>query len=97
MVRQFGQIKFLDQTLFLEDRDKAVRWHHQVIAMAARLDLGQRLVIAGVIGDGHLDASFGLKLCQQFGACVVAPVIQLQCAFGMGGEGAHETNCGGQK
>src|SRR5690606_10950180 len=66
-------------------------------AGATRLDLGERGVVRIVVGDRDLDPGLRLELLDQLGVRVVAPVEELELAFGEGRAGRAEEQGEGGK
>eukprot|EP00043_Microstomoeca_roanoka_P026249 m.11112 g.11112 ORF g.11112 m.11112 type:complete len:330 (-) comp6381_c0_seq1:16-1005(-) len=77
-------IERLQQPLFDPDRHIAVGGHHDIEAMTALTDAGKRRFIRVEIGDRDLDPRIGGELLYQFGAGVIAPVIDVEHPVGMG-------------
>ena len=81
----------LHQKPFIDpDRHIVGRRNRHVEAMATSAHFFQCRVVGVIVGDGDFDVVFFFELLDDFGARVIAPVIDVQHAIGMGGAGESE-------
>ena len=72
----------VQQSQLLHDVAHMHRRKNDIVAGCARLDLGQHLLIGAVGVEGNLDAGVLGETGQDFRVYVVAPVVDVQFAFG---------------
>ena len=66
------------QSLFDEHLYVVGRWHHDIEAVPAGLDFGQRSRVRVVVGDGDLDIVSRFEFFNQVGTGIVPPVVKIQ-------------------
>ena len=90
----------LHQEAFADpDRHISAGRNDHVEPVTARLHLGQRGIVAVIVGDGDFDAGLGGELLDQLGVGVVAPVVDVQLARGGGrnSQRGRQPDCGKQR
>ncbi|MCS7255994.1 MAG: hypothetical protein RMJ05_06645 [Thermomicrobium sp.] len=67
-------VEFLEETESDRDLNRVIGRHHDIVAEAPLLELGDRLLVRLVGIDRHLDTGKPLEVGQDIGVDIVAPI-----------------------